>query len=723
MIKQLLTVILTLGACNLMAQKQITLEDIYKNRTFTQERLGSLNWMNNGQFYTALEDNQVVRYDVTTGDIDSVIVDGKILNIEIDEYEFSNDEKKILLLTDRESIYRRSFTAEYYVYTFEGEEFKKLSDKGRQSYATFSPDNSMVAFVRENDLFYVKLVNMSEYAITDDGEFGKIINGGADWVYEEELRLTKAFNWSPDGKRIAFYRFDESEVREYNLQYWDEGALYPRDYRYKYPKAGEKNAVVSIHIHRLDNNQTTKVDLGKDTDFYVPRILWTKNPNTLSVLKLNRLQNRLDILHADANSGRTTMIFSDKSRKYIDINYTSDLIYLNNKTQFLFSSERSGYNHYYLHKIDGQVIGQATAGNWSVEKFVGLDQSKKTPMLYYVSTEESSMERHFYKVYVNGKGKVKLSTQAGMNAVDMSKDFKYYISTVHSAESPQQITLVSNKSNKPVKVIKDNAALKQTTEEYGISPKQFFQIEGHDKRLLNAYMIQPSGLDSAGQYPVLIFQYSGPGSQNVRNSWAGSNFYWHQMLSQKGYIVVVVDTRGTGGRGEEFKKMTYKQLGKLESEDLAASARYLGAIDFIDQNRIGLWGWSYGGYMSSLTLMKYPGLFKAGIAVAPVTTWRYYDTIYTERYLQRPQDNPDGYDANSPNTHAPKLRDKFLLIHGTGDDNVHFQNSVALQNELIKNGRQFESFYYPDKAHGIRKGEATRLHLYNLMTNFILSNL
>ena len=642
MTKQLLTAILLCAAFFAQAQKQITVEDFTEKGTFEQETLENLNWMSDGQFYSALEDNQVVRYDVTTGEIDSVIVDGQTLNIVIDEYEFSNDEKKILLQTDRKSIYRRSFTAEYYVYTFEGSELKKLSNNGSQSYATFSPDNSMVAFVRENNLFYVKLVNMSEYAVTDDGEFGKIINGSSDWVYEEELMLTKAFHWSPDGKRLAFYRFDESDVKEYNLQYWDDGALYPRDYRYKYPKAGEKNAVVSIHIFRLDNNQKTKVDLGKETDFYVPRIQWTMNPNMLSILKLNRLQNRLDIFHADANTGKTTLILTDKSRTYLDVDYTHDLIYLNNKTQFLYSTERDGNNHYYLHRMDGQLISQATKGDWSVESFVGLDQSKKTPVLYYISTEGSSLERHFYKVYVNGKGKLKLSTKAGVNEVDMSKDFRYYINTVNSSNFPKEVSLISNKNNRLVKMIKDNSTLKENAEASGVVSKQFFQIEGHDKRLLNAYMLQPVDFDSTKQYPVLVYQYSGPGSQEVKNEWSSRSngrYYWHQMLTQKGYLIVLVDTRGTGARGEQFKKMTYKRLGKLESEDLAASARFLGELPFVDKSRIGLWGWSYGGYMSSLTIMKYPGLFKVGIAVAPVTTWRFYDTIYTERFLQGPQEN------------------------------------------------------------------------------------
>ncbi|PIB37205.1 peptidase S9 [Reichenbachiella sp. 5M10] len=720
--KRLLTMLFLALGVTALAQKKITVEDFTEKGTFRQDYLSSLNWMNNGLYYSALENNQILRYNVTTGASDSVIIDGNTLNIKISDYEFSRDESKVLLLTEKSSIYRRSYTAEYFVYSFEGKNLQKLSEKGRQSYATFSPDNSMVAFVRDNNLFYVKLVNMSEYAITDDGEFGSIINGSTDWVYEEELYLTKAFNWSPDSKKISFFRFDESQVKEYNLQYWDNGAIYPRDYRYKYPKAGEDNAVVEVYIHQLESNKNIKVKTGEETNVYFPKMQWTQNANTLSLMKLNRLQNRLDIYHVDAQSGDMSLILTDKSKTYLDVTYAHELIYLNNGTQFLYSTERDGYKHYYLHRIDGQMINPITKGNWEAETFVGLDQSSKKPVLYYLSTEGSSMERHFYKVDLRGKGKTKLSTKAGMNSVDMSKDFKYYISFNHSATSPREITLVSTKNNKLIKVLKDSKKLKETVAAYGLSEKIYFQIDGADSNQLNAYMLQPANMDSTKQYPVLIYQYSGPGSQNVTNGWSGGHYYYHQMLVQNGYIVVCVDTRGTGGRGERFKKMTYMNLGKMEVQDLVASAKYLGKMKFVDAERIGLWGWSYGGHMSSLSMMTGGGVFKAGIAVAPVTNWRFYDTIYTERYMRTPQENPEGYDSNSPNTYAQQLEGNFLLIHGTGDDNVHFQNAVALQEKLIQANKQFDSFYYPDKAHSLYGGK-TRTHLYTMMANWIMENL
>ncbi|MFY0626390.1 MAG: S9 family peptidase [Reichenbachiella sp.] len=703
-------------------QRKISVSDIYEKNVFIEETVTSLNWMNNGQFYSALEDNKIVRYNVATGESDSVLVNGDDLQLLINDYEFSSDEKRILLVTEKQSIYRRSFTAEYYVLSFKGAELQRLSSKSKQSYATFSPDNSMVAYVRENNLYYTKLVNMVEYPVTKDGKVGEIINGSSDWVYEEELMLTKAFDWSIDSKKLAYYRFDESDVKEYNLQKWDDGALYPSVYQYKYPKAGQKNSVVDIKIYDLSINKTTTIDLGEEKDFYVSQMQWTQNPNILSVVKLNRLQNRLDIFHVNAKMGMPMPIYSDKSKTYLDINNAHKIIYLKTGTHFLYSSERQGFKHFYLHRMDGQLENPITSGTWEAKDIVGLDQSSKNAILYYTSNEGSSLEQHVYKVGVNGKGKLKISKKPGINKVDMSKDFKYYISFNQSVDQPEEISLWSNKKNTLVKVLKDNAQLLEKKEKYRLRKKVFFQLEAADRKLLNCYMIQPPKMDSARRYPVLVFQYSGPGSQNVKNEWSGRHFYWHQLLAQKGYIVTVIDTRGTGGRGSDFKKETYKQLGKLEADDLIACGKQLGALNFIDEERMGIWGWSYGGYMSSLVMMKGDGLFKAGIAVAPVTTWRYYDTIYTERYLQRPQDNPLGYDNNSPNTHADHLQGEFLLIHGTGDDNVHMQNSIALQNKLIEAGKQFQSFYYPDKTHSI-SGEKTQSHLFQMMTNFIVKNL
>ncbi|MFY0651259.1 MAG: S9 family peptidase [Cyclobacteriaceae bacterium] len=702
------------------SQKQITVEDIYKDKNFTQKSLKSLNWMNDGQFYTALIANKIEKFDVKTGEKVGTIVNGVNLGININDYTFSSDEKKLILLTEKQKIYRRSYTGEYYIYQIDKKALKKVSQNGRQSYVTFSPANDKVAFARDNNLFYVNLKDMAEYAVTVDGESGKIINGSSDWVYEEELRLTKAFAWSPDGKKLAYIKFDESRVREYNLQYWDKGSKYPRDYRFKYPKAGEKVSDVSVHIYHLDTKKGVVVDVGKGEDFYIPKIQWTKNPNLLSVMRLNRLQKRLDVFHSNANNGSSLLLFYERAEKYLNVYEAHDLIYLDNGSQFIFSAtERDGYKHFYLHNIDGQHIGAITKGGWEVDKFIALDQSKKTPVMYYTSTEVSPLERHVYKVDINGKGKTKLSETPGMNTMDISKDFKYYILFNESATRPKSVAL--KKGNKLIDTLVYNNKLIEKAEEYDIRQREFHTFEATDGTPLNGYFLKPADFDSTRQYPVLIYQYSGPGKQKILNEWEGKHFYWHQLLVQKGYVVAAISTRGTNGRGEAFKKQTYRQMGTLETSDLITSAKYLGGLPYFDKDRIGIWGWSYGGYISTVAMMKGSSVFKACISVAPFS-WEHYDAIYSERYMQRPEDNPDGYEESSLFRYAEKLRGKYLLIHGTGDDNVHYQVSMNLVDKLVQEGKQFQTFFYPDKDHGIA-GTETKVHLYKMMTEFIESNL
>jgi len=719
--KYLFMLLIVIGSTAVDAQKKIKVEHFYDG-TFNPEFVRSLNWMNDGQYYSELVENKITRSNILDDSKVTTLFDGNKNDLIINDYSFSSDEKKILVVTKRESIYRRSFTAEYYVYDVENTSLTKLSDAGAQSYATFSPDGKKVAFARKNNLFVTTLVNMSESQVTTDGAFNKIINGSSDWVYEEEFSITKAFFWSPDSKKLAFIKFDESNVKEYNMQLWKDGALYPEDYVYKYPKAGESNSTVEVYVQNLDNGQRKKIDIGTETDIYIPRVTWTKDANLVSIQRLNRLQNKLDILHADANTGSSTVVFSDRSSTYVDITFTDDLIYLENGKQFLFSSEKDGYKHFYLHSLDGQLVNQITKGKWEAESFVALDQKSRKPYLYYLSTEDSPIERHLYKIRIDGKSKTKLSKDDGMNRVDMSQDAKYYVINNSSAKRPLKVSLYQNRGNKLVKDLKKNEKLAQTAKDFQLADKQFFQFKTVDQTSLNGFFLYPNDFDSTKTYPVMLYQYSGPGSQNVLNSWGGSHYYFHQMLTQQGYVVAVVDTRGTGGRGAGFKKVTYKQLGKLEAEDHIEAAKFFGTVPFVDKDRIGIWGWSFGGYMSSLVMMKGAQYFKAGIAVAPVTTWRFYDTIYTERYLQKPQDNPSGYDDNSPNTYADKLDGNFLLIHGTGDDNVHFQNSVTLQQKLILAGKDYDSFYYPDKAHSLG-GVPTRLHLYKMMYKFVLENL
>lgn len=717
--KPLLLLMLFIATAS-FAQKSITIDDFTARPTFGARSVGGINWMKDGKFYSSLQNNKVVKFNVTTGEAVETLVDGSALSptINIDDYTFSADEKQLLISTGFEQIYRWSFRADYFIYDLTTKAIKKLSSNGKQSYASFSPDGSKVAFVRANNLFYVSLTDMKETQVTTDGKFNEIINGSTDWVYEEEFGFTTAFFWSPDNNKLAYYRFDESKVKEYNMQKWNQGATYPQDYKFKYPKAGEANSIIEIYVYDLGTQQKMKADLGSNTDIYIPRVKWTQDANTLSIRRMNRLQNQLEIMHLNTLSGAISTVLTEKNNAYVDIN--DDLTYLNDKKHFIHVSEMSGYNHIYLYTVEGKLVRQITNGNWEVTSFIGLDEKTKT--VYFQSTEVSPLERHLYSISLDGKKKVKLTTEAGMHTANMSNDFQFYIKYFNSAAQPNTVSLYATKGNKLIKVLEKNETLQKTVAEYGIVAKEFFTFNTVDGQALNGLFMKPKDFDSNKKYPVLIYQYSGPGSQNVSNSWGGGHFYFHQMLVQKGYIVAIVDTRGTGFRGEAFKKMTYKQLGKYELEDHVAAAKYLSTLGYVDGGRIGIWGWSYGGYMSSLAMTNGGGVFKMGIAVAPVTNWRYYDTVYTERYLQTPQENASGYDDNSPSTHAAKLKGNFLLIHGTGDDNVHFQNSVVLQEALVNAGIQFDSFYYVDKHHGIQ-GSKTRQHLYTQMLNYVLENL
>ncbi|GAB3666609.1 S9 family peptidase [Echinicola sediminis] len=701
----------------LAQQQKVSLEAIFKEGVFNQKSVHGINWMKDGQYYSSLiRENgkpQVVKMNVSTGEQEAVLIDGNELGINFSSYSFNSDETKALIATEVESIYRRSSKGIFYVVDLQSGEAQKLMDGEKISYATLSPDNTKIAFVKDNDLYYISLEDNKVHRITKDGKWNHIINGAADWVYEEEFSMAQAFEWSPDGKKIAFIRFDESEVPEYNMQVW--GPLYPKDYKFKYPKAGDKNAEVSIRVFDLESEKTSIMQAGEEKDIYLPRIYWTGNSSTLAFIRLNRLQNQLDLFHADARTGESKVILTETSETYVDLDYNDNLLYLADGKGFIKTSEKDGFKHIYHHDMDGEPIKQITAGNWEVTEVVGVDEKAKK--IYYVSTERSPLERNLYVIKFNGKGKKELTPEKGSHAINMSPDHKYYIDYFSTANTPLKITL-NDAKGETIKVLEDNEELKERLNNYALSDKEFFQFASVDGTMLNAYMIKPADFDQNKQYPVLMYVYGGPGSQNVKNSWGGSRDFWHHHLAAEGYIVVCVDNRGTGARGRDFKHATYAQLGNLETQDQIAGAKHLAALPYIDADRIGIWGWSYGGYMSSLSLMLGNDTFKTAIAVAPVTTWRYYDTIYTERYLQTPQLNASGYDDFSPITHVDKLKGNLLLIHGTGDDNVHFQNSVDLVNALVGADKQFETFYYPNRNHGIYGGNTT-WHLYNLMTDFI----
>ena len=702
-------------------QKNITLEEIYDG-TFRMQYLDRLHSMNNGKEYAVLNTDRNTGtktldvYSYKTGEkvntlINSSEIDGLDYFI---GYTLSADESKALLSTKLRSIYRRSSLGVYYVYDLETKELVQVAEEAIQE-PTFSPDASKVAYGRDNNIYIKDLSSGSTTQVTTDGAKNKVINGITDWVYEEEFAFVRAFDWNADGDKIAYIRFDESEVPEFSMDVFG-NELYPSKDTFKYPKAGETNATVSLHIYDVASTETKAVDLSGFQNYYIPRLEWTPEANVLAVQTTNRKQNDINLLFVDGTSAEAKLILSDKDDAYVDV--TDNLTFLEDN-DFIWTSEKDGWNHIYLYDKNGKLKNQVTQGPWEVTSYYGYDPKSKR--VFYQSSENGSINRGVYSIKVNGKGKEALAAEAGTNSANFSTDFTYFINSFSDAETPYVFTLNDAEDGDVVRKIKDNQALKDQFADYVISEKEFFTLSVKGEEL-NAYMIKPKDFDPNKKYPVFMTQYSGPGSQSVANSWSAGNGYWFQMLAQEGYIIVCVDPRGTGLKGRDFKKMTQKELGKYEVEDQIAAAQALGERDYVDADRIGIWGWSYGGFMASNCIFQGADTFKMAIAVAPVTSWRFYDSIYTERYMTTPQENASGYDNNSPLSHVDKLEGKFLLVHGSADDNVHVQNSMRLIEALVQANKQFDWAIYPDKNHGIYGGN-TRLHLYTKMTNFIKENL
>lgn len=702
-------------------KKTLTLEAIWASGNLRTEMLQGIRSMGDGKSYTVLEQDrgnmQVKMYDYKSGKEKGVLISADMLvpqgapaPIQMYNYVLSMDEKMALIFSSPENIYRHSTREMVHVLHLKT---KKLTPVGDQKimHAALSPDGSKVGYVRDNNLYYFDIEKNEHVAITEDGALNAVINGATDWVYEEEFSFDKAWFWSPAGSRIAFYKFDETLVKEFNMPTY--GSLYPSDYRFKYPKAGEDNAQVSIYIYDLASKKTTTANLGKYE--YIPRIKWTNSEDFLAVTSMNRHQNLLRLNRVNASTGGAELLLMESSKTYIDIH--DNLYFLKDNGGFLWTSEESGYNHIYRYDAQGKNKQQITSGRAEVTKVYGLDEEKG--LLYFQRADQPSI-RDVYVVALAGGEPRRLGTALGSNNAYFNKGFTYYINHYSSVVEPGVYTL-HTPEGKQVREVKNNNRLKEQWALYKTSEVEFTTLTTDAGDELEAYIIKPTDFDSNKKYPVLMHVYGGPGSQTVRNTWGGANYFWHMMLAQKGYVVVSVDNRGTGGKGEGFKKMTYKQLGKLETEDQIAAAQSIGRYPWVDASRIGIWGWSYGGYMSSLCLFKGADVFKMAIAVAPVTNWKFYDSIYTERYMQTPAEN-SGYDENSPITHVDKLRGKYLLIHGTADDNVHFQNTVEMVSALQKAGKLFDLMIYPNRNHGIYGGN-TRLHLYELMTDYVEKNL
>jgi dipeptidyl-peptidase-4 len=706
-------------------KKSITLEDIWKKGTFKNKSVIGLNSMNDGNHYSTLEDGKIMRYEYAKIAVPEVIIDEKELKvndkpIHIDTYQFGGNETKLLIATETEKIYRYSTIENYYVYDIPTKSLTPVSKEAKQRYATFSPDGTKVGYIRNNNIYIKDLTSGKETQVTTDGLNNHIINGAPDWVYEEEFTFSIAYFWSADSKKLAYYKFDESNVKEFSFTEF-KNQLYPNQYNYKYPKAGEANSIVSIHVYDLLTSADKKMDIGAETNQYIPRIKWTMDSNILSIVRMNRHQSKLELLLNDASNGTSKVIYTENSNTYVDIHESEgDYVYFTaDKKHFIIMSELDGFNHLYLYDMNGKLVNQITQGDWDVVGLEGIDEKNNT--LYYIASENTPTEKDIYSIALDGTKKRKISTEKGTHSPTFSTGMKYYINSFSNANTPPIIAIYNSKG-KQIRVLENNSALNISLQEYATSKKELLIFKTTEGIELNAWMIKPQNFDSLKKYPVFLVFYGGPGKNMVNNAFDERDYFWHQLLAEKGYIVMCVDNRGTKYRGVEFKKCTYKQLGKLEVADQIEAAKYLGTLSYVDKSRIGTFGWSFGGYLSSLCITKGADFFKLAIAVAPVTNWRYYDNIYTERFMQLPQENANGYDSNSPINYVDKLKGKYLLIHGSGDDNVHYQNTMEMVNALVAANKQFDLFIYPDRNHGIYGGN-TRLHLYTKMTDFIINNL
>lgn len=711
-----------------LAQKtNFTIDDLFNSSDYHSRSVYGLNSMKDGVHYSTIaNDSTIAKYSYKTGKKVADIVSIKEINSKeikrFTNYKFNEDESKIIFYTHRKRIYRRSFTAAYFVWDISNKKLYTVAKKANQRLATLSPDGEKVAFVRDNNIFIVNLSSAKETQVTTDGEFNNIINGAPDWVYEEEFGYNQAFSWSPNGEYLAYCKWDESKVPVFNMTLYKglypellKNKLHPENYAFKYPKAGEKNSKVSVHSYHVKTGKTLEIEVGKEKDQYIPRLTWSPK-NKIVFYRLNRLQNKLEFLSANPETGSTQLFYTEENKKYLEADYFDYLTFIENGEKFIYASERNGFLHLYLHNKDGKIIKQITQGDYDVTAYYGYDEKNKK--IYYQSAEQSPINRDIYSIKIDGKGKRKLSQLVGTNDAVFSKTFDYYINYFSNANTPNLVSL-NNLEGKQIRILEDNKTLKKNLEQKNFSTKEFFSFKTSEGVELNGWIMKPLNFDPKKKYPVLMTQYSGPNSQQVLNNF---KIDWTQILLAEGYFVVCVDGRGTGARGEAFRKLTYLQLGKYETIDQIETAKYLGGLNYIDAERIGIWGWSFGGFIALNCMTQGADYFKAGIAVAPVSNWRYYDNVYTERFMRTPQENSKGYDDNSPINHVEKLKGNLLLIHGTADDNVHLQNSVEIAEAFVQADKQFEMFYYTNRNHSIY-GKNTRKHLFLKKINFLKRNL
>ena len=700
--------------------KRVNLKDITDGRFRQTTAVGEMRSLPDGEHYTAMsrDGSMIVKYSYRTGEpVDTLFDTHSARECDFDDfdgYEISSTGHHILVWRESEQIYRRSFRAMVYDYDVRRNYVKPLSDsKHKQMIPTYSPDGRMCAYVVDNNIWIRKFDYDTEVQVTKDGELNKVLNGITDWVYEEEFSVTRLMAWSPNSEYLTYVRFDESEVPEYSMQVYGSG-VYPGYYNYKYPKAGEKNSKISVHSYSVETKDIKELKIPVEADSYIPRIAFTTNSDQLAVMTLNRQQNLFNMYYVNPKSGVSRLILRDENKCYVDSEWLSSIRFY--ESGFTYVSEQDGYAHIYLYSPTGVLQRQVTKGNWDVTRLIGYDDATKAT--YYESAEESPLRRSVYKIDQKGV-KTKLSTEEGTNSANFSANYAYFVNTYSNVNSPAVVSVNETKTKKVLRVLQDNTALREKLAGVAFSPKEFFKVHTASDLELNAWMVKPVNFDESKKYPVLMVQYSGPNSQEVLDSYS---FDWEYYLAQNGIIVVCVDGRGTGARGEAFRKCTYLRMGELESQDQVEAAQALGKLPYVDAKRIAIWGWSFGGYNTLMSMSVGDGTFKVGIAVAPPTDWKYYDTVYTERFMRTPGENFAGYAATSPLQKAKDLQGKLLLIHGTADDNVHFKQTMDYAEALVQAGKQFEMQFYKDRNHGIYGGN-TRYHLYTRMSEFLFNNL
>lgn len=714
------------------AAEKLDLKDI-TNGLFSPQRISGMDPLGKTDQYAQIsnDSSKIVQYSFKTGEQTAVLFDmnntvGEKIK-DFDGYIMSPTGEKMLIRANSHPIYRRSYTADFYIYTLKTHKLEKLSEGGAQQVPVWSPDGKQIAFVRDNNLFLVKLLyDNAETQVTKDGKFNEIINGVPDWVYEEEFSFNRAFCFNADGTQLCWIRFDESKVKQYELQLFQgmkpqrkEYATYPGTYSYKYPKAGEDNSKVTVWSYDINSRQTRQLQVPLDEDGYIPRILPTDMADKILVYTMNRHQDALNIYTVNPRSTVSQLLIKENVPKYVKEEVLEGIRI--GKSHLLLPSDRDGYMHLYVYNMNGQVEQKIGDGNYDITDVYGYDEASGN--VYYQAAVLNPHDRQVYVTHRNGKT-VRLTNQEGWNSAMFSGDYKYFVNTWSDRNTPYIYTLRSE-NGKVLSTLEDNRVLQEKLRGYQLSKMELFSFTTSENVKLDGWILKPTNFDPTQKYPVIMHQYSGPGSQQVVNSWnagsMGQGGGFDHYLNDLGFIVVTVDGRGTGGRGAEFEKCTYLKLGVLEARDQVETAMYLGTLPYVDKERIGIWGWSYGGFCTLMSMSEGHPVFKAGVSIAPPTSYRFYDTVYTERYMRTPQENPNGYDDN-PISRAEKLSGSLLLCHGMADDNVHPQNTFEYAEALVQADKDFKENYYTNRNHSIY-GANTRLHLLRQVTNWFIGHL